>query len=62
MNLEIQGCYFLITAASRGIGRAIAEGLLREEANVGLVARGQVQLEKTVDELRDQYGEERVVG
>ena len=38
------------------------ESLLREGANVGLVARGQVQLEQTVDELREQYGEERVVG
>ena len=62
MNLEIQGCYFLITGASRGIGRAIAERLLSEGANVGLVARGQDQLEKTVDELRQQYGEGRVVG
>ena len=44
MNLEIQGSYFLITGASRGIGRSIAESLLREGANVGLVARGQVQL------------------
>ena len=48
MNLEIQGCYFLITGASRGIGMAIAESLLREGANVGLVALGQVQLEQTV--------------
>ena len=38
------------------------ESLLREGANVGLVARGQIQLEQTVDELRQQYGEERVVG
>ena len=62
MNLEIQGCYFLLTGASRGIGRAIAESLLREGANVGLVARGQLQLEQTVDELRQQFEEERVVG
>ena len=48
MNLEIQGCYILITGASRGIGMANAESLLREGANVGLVALGQVQLEQTV--------------
>ena len=62
MNLNIQNKCFLITGASRGIGRAIAEGLLREGANVGLVARGQEQLEQTVDELRQQFEEERVVG
>ena len=62
MNLELDQKHLLITGASRGIGRAIAESLLSEGANVGLVARGQVQLDKTVDELRQQYGVERVVG
>ena len=62
MNLELDQKYFLVTGASRGIGRAIAESLLSEGANVGLVARGQVQLEQTVDELRQQYGGKQVVG
>ena len=62
MNLNIQNKCFLITGASRGIGRAITESLLREGANVGLVAREQVQLDQTVDELRQQYGGKRVVG
>ncbi len=61
MNLEIHGCCFLVTGASRGIGRAITERLLSEGANVGLVARGQDQLGQTVDELRQQYGEDRVI-
>jgi 3-oxoacyl-[acyl-carrier protein] reductase len=62
MNLNIQNKYFLITGASRGIGRAIAGSLLSEGANVGLVARGKVQLDQTVDELRQQFGGKRVVG
>ena len=62
MDLGIQNRNFLITGASRGIGRAIAESLLIEGAKVGLVARGQEQLEKTVAELRQQFEEERVVG
>ena len=61
MNLGIQNRNFLITGASRGIGRAIAESLLSEGANVGLVTRVRVQLEQTVDELRQQYGSKQVV-
>jgi 3-oxoacyl-[acyl-carrier protein] reductase len=61
VDLGIQNRNFLITGASRGIGRAIAESLLIEGANVGLVARGKDQLKKTVDELRKQYGEDRVI-
>jgi 3-oxoacyl-[acyl-carrier protein] reductase len=46
MDLGIQNRNFLITGASRGIGRAIAGSLLIERANIGLVARRQDQLIK----------------
>ena len=61
MDLGIQNRNFIITGASRGIGRAITESLLSDGANVCLVARGQDQLKKTADELRKQYGEDRVI-
>ena len=60
MNLELDQKYFLVTGASRGIGKAIAERLLKEGATVGLVSRGSEQLEKTVLELQQQFGMHRV--
>ena len=62
MNLEIYQKKFIVTGASRGIGKAIAVSLLREGASVGLVARGQEQLEQTVEKMRQQFCEERVEG
>ena len=42
----------MITGASQGLGRAIAEHFLREGANVVLCAREPSQLEKTTQELQ----------
>ena len=60
MNLELDQKYFLVTGASRGIGKSIAERLLNEGATVGLISRGSEQLEKTVLELQNQFGTDRV--
>ena len=60
MNLELDQKYFLVTGASRGIGKAIAERLLNEGATVGLVSRGSEHLEKTVSELQNRFGMDRV--
>lgn len=44
MNLGLQGKRALVTGGSAGIGRAIAESLLREGARVTVCARGQCGL------------------
>ncbi len=47
MRRSLPGRRLLITGASRGIGRAVAELAVRRGAHVGLVARSQTQLEQT---------------
>lgn len=51
MNFYLENKNFLITGSSRGIGKSIAQSLLFEGANVGLVARSTVDLKKTSKEL-----------
>jgi len=47
----------LITGASRGLGRALAEHLAAEGARVVLVARGRAALDEVVDSIRRRGGE-----
>src|SRR5712692_9742385 len=51
MDLGIDGKVALVTAASRGLGRAAALALAREGAQVAICARGAERLQETVDEL-----------
>jgi len=51
----------IITGASRGIGRAIAESLAKEGMNLVLAARGKETLEKTAAEITNKY-KVRVLG
>lgn len=55
MNLHLKDKNFLITGSSRGIGKSIAEGFLKEEANVGLVARTPITLNQTAALLHSKY-------
>ncbi|HEY0710700.1 MAG TPA: SDR family oxidoreductase [Polyangia bacterium] len=56
MDLEIAGKVALVTGASRGIGRAIAERLAREGCQVFLTARGAEALTATAAEVRAVAG------
>jgi 3-oxoacyl-[acyl-carrier protein] reductase len=52
MDLGLKEKCALITGASKGLGRAIAEELAKEGAHVSLCARGKEDLEKTAAEVR----------
>ncbi|MFH1692257.1 MAG: SDR family oxidoreductase [Candidatus Omnitrophota bacterium] len=58
---ELKGKTAIITGASRGIGRAVAESLAREGMNLVIAARGQDALEKTAREISEQY-KTKVIG
>jgi NAD(P)-dependent dehydrogenase (short-subunit alcohol dehydrogenase family) len=51
----------LITGASQGLGKVIAEHFLREGANVALCARNEKELFATRDELEKQFPAQKVI-
>jgi 3-oxoacyl-[acyl-carrier protein] reductase len=56
MNLGLSGKTALITASSKGIGRAVAEELASEGCNVSLCSRTREDLIITADNIRQKYG------
>jgi 3-oxoacyl-[acyl-carrier protein] reductase len=54
MNLGINGKTALVTAASRGLGKAIALQLSNEGANVAICARGEEDLLKAKAEIEER--------
>jgi len=57
MELELKGKVAVITGASRGIGKGIAQGLSDEGCHLVICARGEELLNKTAEELRDNHRE-----
>src|ERR671930_2437998 len=58
MDLGLKGRAAIVAAASGGLGRATALELAREGANVAIGARGESELLRTADEIRDASGAE----
>ena len=58
MDLSLAGRRALITGASKGIGRAIADSLAAEGCNLDLVARTAADLDAAADEIRQRHGVE----
>jgi 3-oxoacyl-[acyl-carrier protein] reductase len=59
--MEIAGKIAAVTGGTKGIGRAIAESLLRAGVNVSISARKEDEIERAVDELNG-LGGGRAVG
>src|SRR5215510_7290313 len=56
MDLGLQNKVAFVAAASRGLGRAVAEELAQEGASVILCARNQASLDETCELIRQQTG------
>src|SRR5690606_39335151 len=56
MDLQLKGKKAVVTGASRGIGRAIAELLAEEGADVAICARNEEQVQVAVAELKRRGG------
>jgi 3-oxoacyl-[acyl-carrier protein] reductase len=55
MELNIKGRVAVVTAASRGLGRAVAEALAGEGANLAICSRNKAHIEETADHIRAVY-------
>jgi 3-oxoacyl-[acyl-carrier protein] reductase len=56
LDLGLEGKVALVTAASKGIGRAIATELAREGANVVISSRDEETLSTVANEIREETG------
>jgi 3-oxoacyl-[acyl-carrier protein] reductase len=60
MDYQLRGRVALVNAASRGIGRGIAEGLAAEGVRLVISSRDQAAVTATAKQIAEQYGAEVV--
>jgi 3-oxoacyl-[acyl-carrier protein] reductase len=58
MDLNLKGRVALVNAASRGLGRGIAEALAREGSRLVISSRSKEATERSAAEIASQYGAE----
>lgn len=58
MDLQLRGKVALVTASSKGLGRAVATALAGEGAAVAIVSRSRENIEAAADEIRQTTGAE----
>jgi len=56
MDLDLKGKTAIVGGASKGLGRACAQVLAEEGANVAICSRSQTDLERASQEIRDSTG------
>jgi len=62
VSMDVNGKRTVVTGSTKGIGRAIAEALLEEQARVAISARNQREVEQTVAALEKAGHAGRVIG
>jgi NAD(P)-dependent dehydrogenase (short-subunit alcohol dehydrogenase family) len=58
---DLSGKVAIVTGSSRGIGRAIAEGLAHHGAKVVISSRKQDACEEVAKAINDEHGDERAI-
>lgn len=61
MDLELSGKTAIVTGASKGIGRAVAEALAEEGCTLHLVSRTEADLNAVRDDLNSRFGAQATV-
>lgn len=61
MDLNLKDKVVLVTGSSKGIGKAIALGFLKERAKVVVNGRTEETLKQTVEELINEFGNEKIL-
>jgi NAD(P)-dependent dehydrogenase (short-subunit alcohol dehydrogenase family) len=59
-SIDLKNRAFIVTGASRGMGRAMAESLLTSGARIAALSPDTAELNATVEALRKQSGKDRV--